>query len=47
MSGLWLSRQQGCVDLSELRTKSTPRDSAWYRVLSTRIFPTNVFGAYR
>jgi hypothetical protein len=47
MSGLWLSHQQGCVDLSELRAKSTACDSARYRVLSTRIFLTNIFGAYR
>jgi hypothetical protein len=46
MSGLRLSCKQGPVDLSKLRTKSIPRNSARYRVLPTRIFPANIFGAY-
>jgi len=47
MSGLWLSRQQGLVDLSELRTKSIPGSSAPYWIARGRIVRANSCGTYR
>jgi|HubBroStandDraft_6_1064221.scaffolds.fasta_scaffold3072526_1 hypothetical protein len=44
MSGLWLSRQQGLVDLSELRTKSITGNSASHWIAIVR---TNICGIYR
>jgi hypothetical protein len=47
MSGLWLSRQQGLVDLSELRTKSIAGNSAPHRMARSRLARTNICGNYR